>query len=77
VQTNVATRFGKVHLATPSATKMGGPNRTARFTPCRRPYQPCSLAVISAMRLPWNFAPSSSCSEGWRDPSVSEVVVMP
>src|SRR5690606_32644226 len=47
----------------------------ARFMPGRP--QPCSLPAISASRLPWNFAPSNSCSEGMREPSPSVVVVMP
>ena len=45
--------------------------------PPRRVVQPCSLMAISATRLPWNLAPSSSCAEGCLEPSLSDVVVMP
>ena len=53
------------------------PSGEPRPLKARRAAQPCNLMAISAKRLPWNFAPSSSCAEGWRDPSLSDIVVMP
>jgi hypothetical protein len=51
--------------------------RIGRVTPGRPRDQSKSLPAISATRLPWKAAPSSSCSEGQREPSESVIAVAP
>src|SRR5690606_14345184 len=61
--------------AADTSNKKGDPWAALALQDCQA--QPFSFAVISARRLPWKLAPSSSCSLGKRDPSPSDIVVIP